>query len=392
MYCMKKIILAVLLAILMTIALNVNSVSAVVDPLANQNNRFGIHILFPSEIDDASRLVNSTGGDWGYITIPIQAGDRNLEKWQKFMDKAAILHLIPIIRLATAGDYFETKFWQKPTYEDIVDFANFLDSLDWPIQNRYVVIFNEVNRNDEWGGNSSPQEYTQILDFAVSTFKSKSQDFFIISAGLDNAAADSKESVNEYTFLRQMYEYNPNIFNMIDGFASHAYPNPGFEQSPSSDGPKSAASFKYERGLVYNISGRILPIFITETGWSKNKISSKTSAFFYKEAFGNVWSDDGIVAVTPFLFSAQTEPFSQFSFLDKNNNPNDEYRSFQEIPKQEGMPELSKELLAQNSQNMEEEKLTKKKFSHKEINAEWSTIGASEFNLIKSFMKWLFRN
>lgn len=389
---MKKIILAVLLAIVMTITLNVNSVSAAVDPLKNQNNKFGIHILFPSEIDDASRLVNSTGGDWGYITIPIQAGDRNLEKWQKFMDKAAILHLIPIIRLATAGDYFQTKFWQKPTYEDIVDFANFLDSLDWPIQNRYVVIFNEVNRSDEWGGNSSPQEYARILDFAVSAFKSRSQDFFIISAGLDNAAADSKESVNEYTFLRQMYEYNPNIFNMIDGFASHAYPNPGFAQSPRSDGPKSVASFKYERGLVYNISGRILPIFITETGWSKNKISSKTSAFFYKEAFGNVWSDDGIVAVTPFLFSAQTEPFSQFSFLDKNNNPNDEYKSFQEIPKQKGMPELSEELLAQNSQNMEEEKLTKKKFLHKEINDESSTIGVSEFNLIKSFMKWLFRN
>lgn len=389
---MKKIILAVLLAILMTIALNVNSVSAVVDPLANQNNRFGIHILFPSEIDDASRLVNSTGGDWGYITIPIQAGDRNLEKWQKFMDKAAILHLIPIIRLATAGDYFQTKFWQKPTYEDIVDFANFLDSLDWPIQNRYIVIFNEVNRNDEWGGNSSPQEYAQILDFSVSTFKSRSQDFFIISAGLDNAAADSKESVNEYTFLKQMYEYNPNVFNMIDGFASHAYPNPGFAQSPKANGTTSVASFKHERNLIYNISGRILPVFITETGWSKNKIQGRISASFYKEAFGNVWLDDGIVAVTPFLFSAQTEPFSQFSFLDKNNNPNDEYKSFQEIPKQKGMPELSKELLAQNSQNMEEEKLTKKKFLHKEINDESSTIGVSEFNLIKSFMKWLFRN
>lgn len=388
---MKKLILAVIFVAIMTITLQSNEVSAIVDPLKNQNNKFGIHILFPSEIDDASRLVNSTGGDWGYITIPIQVGDRNLEKWQKFMDKAAILHLIPIIRLATVGDYFQTKFWQKPTYEDIVDFANFLDSLDWPIHNRYVVILNEVNRSDEWGGNSSPQEYAQILDFAVSAFKSRSEDFFIISAGLDNAAADSKESVNEYTFLRQMYEYNPNIFNMIDGFASHAYPNPGFSQSPRIDSLTAITSFKYERDTIYGLSGRMLPVFITETGWSKNKISSKTSASFYKEAFANVWSDDGIVAVTPFLFSAQAEPFSQFSFLDKNNNPNDEYKSFQEIPKQKGMPELSKELLAQINQDSEEESLIKKKFLHKNID-DVSTIGISEFNMVKSFMKWLFRN
>lgn len=388
---MKKLILAVIFAAIMTITLQSNEVSAIVDPLKNQNNKFGIHILFPSEIDDASRLVNSTGGDWGYITIPIQAGDRNLDKWQKFMDKVAILHLIPIIRLATVGDYFQTKFWQKPTYEDIVDFANFLNSLDWPIHNRYVVILNEVNRSDEWGGNSSPQEYAQILDFAVSAFKSRSEDFFIISAGLDNAAADSKESVNEYTFLRQMYEYNPNIFNMIDGFASHAYPNPGFSQSPRIDSLTAITSFKYERDMIYGLSGRMLPVFITETGWSKNKISSKTSASFYKEAFANVWLDDGIVAVTPFLFSAQTEPFSQFSFLDKNNNPNDEYKSFQEIPKQKGMPELSKELLAQINQDSEEESLIKKKFLHKNID-DVSTIGISEFNMVKSFMKWLFRN
>ena len=375
----------------MTITINVNNASALVDPLKNQNNKFGIHILFPSEIDDASRLVNSTGGDWGYITIPIQAGDRDLEKWQKFMDKAASLHLIPIIRLATAGDYFQTKFWQKPTNEDIVDFANFLNSLDWPTKNRYIVVFNEPNRNDEWGGSSNPQEYAQILDFSVTAFKSRNPDFFIISAGLDNAAADSKDSMNEYTFLRKMADENPNIFSTIDGFASHAYPNPGFSQSPKSNSLTSVASFRHERNLIYDLSGRILPIFITETGWSKNKISSKTSASFYKEAFGNVWLDDGIVAVTPFLFSAQTEPFSQFSFLDKNNNPNEEYKSFQQIPKEKGQPILSEKLLALSIQNPKEENLTKKRFSHEDVNNA-PTIYASELNIIKSFMKWLFRN
>ncbi|MDO8621324.1 MAG: hypothetical protein Q7R31_03520 [Candidatus Levybacteria bacterium] len=387
---MKKLILAAILAITITV-LNVNVADAVVDPLASQNNKFGIHILFPSEIDDASRLVNSTGGDWGYVTIPIQAGDRDLEKWQKFMDKAASLHLIPIIRLATAGDYFQTKFWQKPTEEDVVDFANFLNSLDWPIKNRYIVVFNEPNRNDEWGGSSSPQEYAQILDFAASAFKSRNQDFFIISAGLDNAAQNSKESINEYTFLKRMSDENPNIFSAIDGFASHAYPNPGFSQSPRSNSLTGVASFRYERDMIYGLSGRILPVFITETGWSKNKISDNVSASFYKDAFTNVWSDNGIVAVTPFLFSAQAEPFLQFSFLDKNNNPNEEYKSFQAIPKNKGQPALPGKLLVQDNQNLQEENLTKKRFLH-EDSSNVSTIYASELNIIKSFMKWLFRN
>src|SRR5437870_877090 len=74
---------------------------AVYDPTSKPNNIFGIHILFPTEIEKATRLVNSNGGDWGYITIPIQYGDRNLEKWQDFMTNARQHHLIPIVRVAT---------------------------------------------------------------------------------------------------------------------------------------------------------------------------------------------------------------------------------------------------------------------------------------------------
>lgn len=151
---------------------------AVEDPLKVPNNKFGIHILFPSELEDAAKLVNSNGGDWGYVTIPLQSGDRDLEKWQDFMDNALRLHVIPIIRLATEGDYFNTKVWRKPDETDVIDFANFLNSLDWPTKNRYIIVFNEVNRGDEWGGEVNPQEYANLLSYAVTVFKSKNQDFF----------------------------------------------------------------------------------------------------------------------------------------------------------------------------------------------------------------------
>src|SRR3989344_2545451 len=150
---MKKIILLLLLLLFL---LSPTVSYAIEDPLAVPNNKFGVHILFPDELKDARTLVNSENGDWGYVTIPIQATDKDIVKWQKFMDDAKELHLIPIVRLSTEGDYFNTNVWRKPTEADILDFANFLNSLNWPVKNRYITVFNEVNRANEWGGQVNP--------------------------------------------------------------------------------------------------------------------------------------------------------------------------------------------------------------------------------------------
>jgi hypothetical protein len=41
---------------------------------SHPNNKFGIHLAQPedSDIDRADELVNSNGGEWGYITLVIQ--------------------------------------------------------------------------------------------------------------------------------------------------------------------------------------------------------------------------------------------------------------------------------------------------------------------------------
>ena len=44
-----------------------NQTLAADSPFAHPNNKFGVHILFPSELSDAAKLVNSDGGDWGYV-------------------------------------------------------------------------------------------------------------------------------------------------------------------------------------------------------------------------------------------------------------------------------------------------------------------------------------
>lgn len=341
---MKRLALFVIFAL--AFLLVGRPVFAVTDPRTLPNNKFGVHILFPSELEDAAKIVNSNGGDWGYVTIPIQAGDKDLRKWQAFMDEARNLHVIPIMRLATEGDYFVTGTWRKPTYDDILDFANFLNSLTWPTKNRYIIIFNEVNRADEWAGQADPAEYAELLSYAVTIFKSTNPDFFIISAGLDNAAANTDTTYNEYTFMSRMDQEVPGIFNQIDGLGSHSYPNPAFAEPPSVLNSESIDSFYYERALTQRLSGKDLPVFITETGWSKGEISSDIIAHYFHTAFTSVWNDPNVVAVTPFLLEAGTGPFLNFSLLSPSLTDTPLSTELKNEQKIKGQPELTPVVLA----------------------------------------------
>lgn len=338
---MKKIVIFVVFLILCIFSFE-KSAYAIYDPLSLNNNKIGVHILFPDELNDATRLVNSSGGDWGYVTIPIQAYDKNLEKWQKFMDECKKLHIIPIIRLATNGDYFNTKVWEKPKMESVLDFANFLNSLEWPTKNRYVVIFNEVNRSDEWGGSSNPKEYAEILSYASTVFKSKNPDFFIISSGMDNASENvENESYNQFTFFKLMDQAVPGVFNQIDGFASHSYPNPGFCQPPSIQTEKSITSFNFEIDFIKSLSSKNLPVFITETGWTQDRFTDNQIGKFYETAFSDIWSDKNVVAVTPFLLKAGTDPFLQFSLITIENKDSEKFKAIFNIKKIKGIPQIT---------------------------------------------------
>lgn len=381
---MKKVFTIFLLIFIVVVP---QPVLAVQNPLSVPNNKFGVHILFSSELDRAAELVNSSGGQWGYVIIPIQAGDRDLEKWQGFMDKAKELHVIPILRLATEGDYFNTKVWRAPNDSDVLDFSNFLNSLTWPTKNRYIIAFNEPNRGDEWGGAASPPEYANILSYTVSVFKSKSPDFFIISAGLDNAAAnDGKNAFDEFYFLKAMNEAVPGIFNQIDGLSSHSYPNPAFSQPPNQK-PQGVSSFKFERALARELGARDLPIFITETGWSKDRVSDYIISLYYKDIFTSIWADSGIVAITPFLLSANAGPFMAFSLIQSDGTETAQYKVLKSLPKINGAPILP-ELQITALESASKRVLGTRNFSNHKTNLESSF---SEINTFKGLLKWLLK-
>jgi hypothetical protein len=342
----KKIISFLLLLVsFITILPNANAAFAQ-DPLSRPNNFFGIHILFPSELDQAKNLVNSKGGDWGYVTIPIQMYDRDMEKWQQFMDKAKELHVIPLVRLATQNHPLNTSVWRKPTYSDVLDFANFLSSIRWPTENKYVILFNEVNRFDEWAGEyPSPQEYADIVSYAYEIFKERDPNFFMILGGMDAAAPnDYTKYISGLDYLTQLVN-TTNIEDKIDGFSSHSYPNPAFSAYPSENKKVGVATYRFEYELLNKSAPKKLPVFITETGWSNKSLPDSIIAKYYDMTISQIWNKDKdkIVAITPFLLNATGEPFDQFSFF-KNGTEADFSKLIGSLQKTKGSPLLSSSL------------------------------------------------
>ncbi|MBI3980399.1 hypothetical protein HY345_00180 [Candidatus Microgenomates bacterium] len=356
-----------------------SSVFAANDPSSVANNRFGIHILFPEELEQAAKLVNSNGGEWGYITIPVRSDDKNLEKWQAFLNKSVKLKIIPILRLAT---YPSGENWTKPTVFDPLDWANFLDSLEWPVQNRYVVVYNEPNHAQEWGGEVNPEEYSQQLLWTSLELKKRNQDFYVLPAGLDASVPTSSTSLDEYAYLDRMYRFEKGIFNTLDGWNSHSYPNPNFSSSVDNKGPKSVITYAWETDYIKaNFGKEFNNIFITETGWNGEVLGKEQVADNFSKAFSQVWNKPEIIAVTPFLLSAQDGPFKKFSWTDVNYAPNFQYQKVAQINKVKGLPTSTTKLAAIPQINIEE-------------NSNWSAQKTDSWqpstkNFVKDLVKFL---
>ncbi|PIY72418.1 hypothetical protein COY87_01075 [Candidatus Roizmanbacteria bacterium CG_4_10_14_0_8_um_filter_33_9] len=320
--------------------------------LDRPNNKFGISLLQPSDDDikKTAELVNSNGGDYGYVTLVIQENDRDRRKWQDLFEKLRENNLIPIIRLATQ---LEGENWRKPEEKDAEEWVNFLDSLNWIIKDRYVVLFNEVNHGQEWGGETNPDEYAKVADIFAKKLKEKNKDFFVMLAGLDLSAPSSYPNYESAdSFYRSIIDIQISIFNNLDGLVSHSYPNPGFAGSPWDTGRRSIRGYEWELELLKeNGIEKELPVFITETGWENKCQMSNVKcqngeeeriASNYKVAYEKIWGmDERVVAVTPFVFSYQSPPFLGFSWKVPGDGFYSQYNTVKELSKQNGDPEIT---------------------------------------------------
>ncbi|KKR29640.1 hypothetical protein A2715_06175 [Candidatus Woesebacteria bacterium RIFCSPHIGHO2_01_FULL_39_32] len=321
----------------------VPTAKAIVDPLTPDNNPFGIHILDESDLEDAAKLVNSSGGNWGYVTLVIRADERDSKRWQSAFNKMRELHLIPIVRIATK---MSEDSWEKPNLDELDGWVSFLSELNWVTQNRYIIIGNEPNHAKEWGGEVKPDEYAKYLETFSKKLKEGSKDFFILSAGFDASAPNGKETMSENDFLTKMISNNPNVFENVDGWSSHSYPNPNFSGSQDDEGRGTVKTFEWELRVLKNLGvTKTLPVFITETGWIHDKGGEKSGpkevgevATRLKASYELAWNDERIVAITPFVLNYQDPPFDIFSWKRQDGNFYQFYYEVKDLPKSEGKP------------------------------------------------------
>ena len=316
---------------------------AIYDPLSVPNNSFGIHITQEADIDTAAGLVNSSGGDWGYITLVIQKGERNTHRWQKIFNQLRRLHLIPLVRIATAQ---LNDGWEKPSPDEIDGWVDFLGSLNWPIANQYVIVGNEPNHKKEWGGEISPEGYAEYLKIFSQKLKAKSDDFFVLPAAMDLSAGNTKDTLDAALFWRRVLKAQPDFFNWVDGLNSHSYPNPNFSGSEKASGRGTVASFLWEDNYLKSLGlNRNLPIFITETGWAhttdKNKkgyLDPEKIGSKFEYALANTWNNPRVVSLTPFILNYKDPPFDVFSWQKPDGSFFPFFETVKSLPKTKGAP------------------------------------------------------
>lgn len=319
---MAKVWLKIILAILL--------LGTSVSPALARGDVLGIHILNPYELQDAKALLahdDAAAEEWHYVTIPLSLNDLSKHKeWQKFFDQARQMRVIPLVRLATR---VENAMWQAPTRDEVVQLLDFLNELEWPTEDRYIIVFNEVNHAKEWGGRIDPQEYAEVLRFSSMWAQAQQKNYIILPAAMDLASPNGRETMEAFTYLNRMYAHDPDIFSFIDVWNSHSYPNPGFSASPYRNGQNSLRGYQYELNYLKQKTQREYQVFITETGWAETPATVRQLESYYTYALENIWNDPRIIAVTPFLLRGDPGPFSVFTFLDANSQPTRQYLALQ---------------------------------------------------------------
>ncbi|MBT7929231.1 hypothetical protein HN682_04870, partial [Candidatus Peregrinibacteria bacterium] len=217
-----------------------------------------------------------------------------------------------------------------------------------------VTVFNEPNHAKEWGGQLQPQEYAKFLSILIKGFKNLNPNFYILNAGMDQAAGNTANTLDEAGYLRWMAVEEPDIFNQLDGWASHSYPNHGFIGTAEDTGKASIVGYQWELSLLKELGlNKDLQVFITETGWphqegvstNANLYNADRVAELTEDAF-SIWEKDyHVQAITPFVYSYPVEPFDPFSWLKEDGGYYPQTNSLIAKDKLAGLPEQQQDFI-----------------------------------------------
>ncbi|MGE5618305.1 MAG: hypothetical protein ACM3US_03515 [Sphingomonadaceae bacterium] len=327
---MSVVVRLLLLSLSLAASLAVPSPLAQAEPLY-PNNKVGINVIrhFDTRyLSAVSQVVNSSGGDWGYVSVLLLKEDwRDPARIQRFLDDANRLHLIPILRLSTRMD---GAIWVKPEPNDPAEWKRFLTGLKWHTSPVYMTVGNEPNLGLEWGGQPNPREYARYLESFLDTFSDVRSSFRILNAPMDISNLTGPGMIDDFEFLAGMRAEVPDIFSRLDGWAANPY------------------HFFEDRGIRYTYRGYAqeldfigvnLPVFIIESyiGFVDDK---DAIARYYQTAFDHWLKDPRVVAATPHFYNPEAKVFWMFDADDAGSaiNLSPTARMLLRMPKTPGSP------------------------------------------------------
>jgi hypothetical protein len=297
------------------------------------NNPIGINLIRWTEnqyLWAASDLVNSGGGDWGYITITLVDQDRyDHSRLQRILDQCAHRHLTPIIRVATRFDTI-TESWSRPEWNDPYQWRELFSALRWPTTLKYIVVGNEPNLGREWGGEVDPAGYARYLEKWLDVFADESS-FRIFNGALDASNDTSMpDRMDEFEFIDAMREAAPGLVDRLHGWASNPY---HFWW-----GTEPRFTYKaYEVELDY--LGRDMPVIVME--FHAFEIDEpQMVAEYYAEAYDYWLADPRIMAITPFFWNPEADKFWMYQVNSDGtvSEASPTYHWLRSLPKRAGSP------------------------------------------------------
>ena len=305
--------------------------------LQPSHTKIGMHVLTPEEFIQTANLFrdfrySGTKLEELYITIPFTLNDIDqLDRWQTAFNYAKKENIIPIVRLGTKIDT-DIGGWKIPTRYDVVSLANALAQLDWPQSEKHLILFNEPNHAAEWGGQIDPSSFADMTNFTLDWLVTDQNNYVLLPAAMDLAASNTGETAEAFWYWEKVLAKQPQILEKFSGWNSHSYPNPAFMGSAQATGKNSLVGYRHELNFLAKYSAKDWPVYITETGWI-NKLPLWQLQNYYRYALKNVWSDEKVVAVTPFVLAGSPGPFSGFSFISGNGEATPHWVALQQAMK-----------------------------------------------------------
>jgi len=305
------------------------------------NNKYGVHLISPTdeEIQNACRFLanaNPTGDEEGWggklilTLVKGQTDSDTVQRWHDISRNEGCILIHPI------KNSFGDPYWKPIDQDTITFFVELFKDLRPSSKHLFVILGNEVNRGDEWGGTCDGGAYARIAKSAAQQLKEAVPNIQIGLAGLDGYAPDSSFYCSQDKFLRDMVAAEPQLVDdYIDFQVVHEYPNADMTGSLQN-------LWLDEKNLLKSLGvKKDLPIVVSEIAWKRHRgLSAPESAARLADGMADLNDRPEIWAITPFVYKFCGQPFEPFSLIDcAGDKPNVVFNAVVGLPKVKGDPE-----------------------------------------------------